>query len=263
MSISEAILAELADLPYYQYLDAADINNLKSWLQRDTDEVKNDLAMLKDAAAAAKAEVLTQGCFEQLKLPAGFSLNPDNANTVVDRIAVKEGQQITVTNKVLMHIMFGDYDEYGAFTSGGHTLTSLDLRDSIVYNIQNLDPSIHEKLATGKAGTQKDYHFRTFGYDPHSMEKLENGCFTCSVLQKYKEQKQIFFPEDWTWETVKQAIKDTYEQGKYDNNKATSSITCKVYTSQTNNIRTKIHFKSTGHKTLQLVTCYAEAQNSK
>ena len=174
ISIREAILAELADLPSYQYLDATDIDNLKRWLQRDTNEVREILEKLKEAAAAAKDEVLTKACFVQLKLPEEFSLNPDKAYDVVDTIDVNDGQQITVTNKVLMHIMFGDYDEYGAFLAGGHTVKSLDLRDSIGNNVLERDSNL--KVNDEKAS--KDYYFRRFGYYPASKEKLANGFFT-------------------------------------------------------------------------------------
>ena len=255
ISIREAILAELADLPSYQYLDATDIDNLKRWLQRDTNEVREILEKLKEAAAAAKDEVLTKACFVQLKLPEEFSLNPDKAYDVVDTIDVNDGQQITVTNKVLMHIMFGDYDEYGAFLAGGHTVKSLDLRDSIGNNVLERDSNL--KVNDEKAS--KDYYFRRFGYYPASKEKLANGFFTYLVLQKYKEQKQFFFPEAWTWEDVKQAIKDTYDKGEFVSAKG---HTCKVYTNPKNKISTKIFLKPPAGKILQLVTCYAEAQTS-
>ncbi len=258
ISISEAILAELADLSYYQYLDTADINNLKSWLQRDTNEVRKTLANLKKAAEAAKAEVLTKECFAQLKLPEGFSPDPTRAEEIVDSITVNgifKEEKIIVTNKVLMHIMFGDYDEYGAFLAGGHTVKSLDLRDSIAYSIQYSEPSMHENLATGEAEAQRDYNFRTFGYNPQSIEKLENGRFTCSVLQKYKEQPQIFFPEDWTWENVKQAIKDVYEK---DTHYISPGATNAKLTYNGTTI-----FINKSADAISLCTCYADAQNSK
>ncbi len=252
MSISEAILAELADLPSYQYLDANDIDNLKSWLQRDTNEVRETLAKLKKAAADAKTEVLTEKCFEELKLPKGFSIAPTKAQEQVDNIEVQSGwktEKITVTNKVLMHIMFGDYDEYGAFTGGGHTVKALELRNSIGNHIFEHVPNLRVNDAT----SQKDYYFRTFGHDPQSIEELDNGFFSCSVLQKYKEQKQIFFPEAWTWENVKQAIKETYEKSDYVPPGTTTKLTYNGTTI----------FICKNFDGISLHTCFTEAQESK
>ena len=130
-------------------------------------------------------------------------------------------------------------------------MTFLVLRTSIGNSVVELAPNLRVNDAT----SSKDYYFRTFGYDPNSIEELDNGRFSCLVLQKYKEQKPKFFPKDWTWEKIKQAIKDTYEKGQYDKSKG--PITCKVYAYPENNIRTRIFLKSNKSE-VTLVMCYAE-----